>query len=403
MLEKALKGGKLYWAWVAILLVFIGIGVAAYINQFNYGLGLTGMSRDVNWGLYISQFTFMVGIAASGVMVAIPLYLHNFRTYGKIVIFGEFMAVAAIVVALLFVLADLGYPTRVFNVILYPSPHAMLFWDMCVLSSYLLVNILIGWTVLGAERKGVKAPKWCRILAIISIPLAFSIHTVTAFLIAGLPGRYFWMTAIMAPRFLASAFAAGPAVLIVVCMIMRRFSTFKVTDKAIDALAKTVCYAMIANVFFFLLEIFTAFYSNVPSHKASLIYLFAGLDGENQLVPFMWTAVVLAFVGLFLLLVPKMRKNLKVLPVALICVFLACWIDKGLGLILAGYVPNSFEEVINYIPNPNEICVIIGIYAIGFFVLTILYKIAVAVNETGIAFDHSEEYERKLEEAGGEH
>ena len=376
MLEKALKGGKLYWAWVAILLVFIGIGIAAYINQFNYGLGLTGMSRDVNWGLYISQFTFMVGIAASGVMVAIPLYLHNFRTYGKIVIFGEFMAVAAIVVALLFVLADLGYPTRVFNVILYPSPHAMLFWDMCVLSSYLLVNILIGWTVLGAERKGVKAPKWCRILAIISIPLAFSIHTVTAFLIAGLPGRYFWMTAIMAPRFLASAFAAGPAVLIVVCMIMRRFSTFKVTDKAIDALAKTVCYAMIANVFFFLLEIFTAFYSNVPSHKA---------------------------VGLFLLLVPKMRKNLKVLPVALICVFLACWIDKGLGLILAGYVPNSFEEVINYIPNPNEICVIIGIYAIGFFVLTILYKIAVAVNETGIAFDHSEEYERKLEEAGGEH
>lgn len=391
MLEKALHGSRLYWAWVALLLVCIGVGVAAYVNQFNYGLGLTGMSRDVSWGLYISQFVFLVGVAASGVMVAIPLYLHNFKEFGKIIIFGEFMAVAAVLMAVLFVLVDLGYPTRVLNVLLYPSPHSMLFWDMCVLSSYLLVNILIGWTVLGAERKGVKPPKWTRILSYIAIPLAISIHTVTAFLIAGLPGRMYWLTAIMAARFLASAFAAGPALLIVICFIMRRFTTFKASNKAIDTLAKIVCYAMIANVFFFVLEIFTAFYSNIPSHMASLEYLFFGLDGSGQLVPFMWTAVALAFLGLFLLLVPKLRRNHKTLVVALLAVFFACWIDKGLGLVLAGFVPNSFEQVVDYIPKLNEILVIVGVYGIGFLVLTVLYKVAVDVHERALAPAHSED------------
>ena len=393
MLEKALHGSRLYWAWVALLLVCIGVGVAAYVNQFNYGLGLTGMSRDVSWGLYISQFVFLVGVAASGVMMAIPLYLHNFKEFGKIIIFGEFMAVAAVLMAVLFVLVDLGYPTRVLNVLLYPSPHSMLFWDMCVLSAYLLVNILIGWTVLGAERKGVKPPKWTRILSFIAIPLAISIHTVTAFLIAGLPGRAYWLTAIMAARFLASAFAAGPALLIVICFIMRRFTTFKASDKAIDTLAKIVCYAMIANVFFFVLEIFTAFYSNIPSHMASLEYLFFGLDGSGQLVPFMWTAVVLAFLGLFLLLVPKLRRNHKTLVVALLAVFFACWIDKGLGLVLAGFVPNSFEQVVDYIPKLNEILVIVGVYGIGFLVLTVLYKVAVDVHENALAPAHGEDGE----------
>ena len=220
-----------------------------------------------------------------------------------------------------------------------------------------------------------------------------SIHTVTAFLIAGLPGRAYWLTAIMAARFLASAFAAGPALLIVICFIMRKFTTFKASDKAIDTLAKIVCYAMIANVFFFVLEIFTAFYSNIPSHMASLEYLFFGLDGSGQLVPFMWTAVVLAFVGLFLLLVPKLRRNHKTLIVGLVAVFFACWIDKGLGLILAGFVPNSFEQVVDYIPNLNEILVIVGVYGIGFLVLTVLYKVAVNVHEHGIAFAHSKDRE----------
>ncbi|WP_041239291.1 sulfate reduction electron transfer complex DsrMKJOP subunit DsrP, partial [Gordonibacter pamelaeae] len=365
MLEKALRGSKGYYAWVGILLLGIVAGVAAYANQLANGLTLTGMSRDVSWGLYISQFVFLVGVAASGVMVAIPYYLHHFKTYAKIVVIGEFMAVAAVLTAVLFIVVDLGQPMRVLNVILFPTPNSILFWDMCVLSSYLVVNLVIGWTVLGAEKKGFPPPRWTHVLSIIAIPLAIGIHTVTAFLISGLAGREYWLTAIMAARFLASAFAAGPALLIVLCLVLRKTARFNVTDKAIDSLAKTVCYAMIANVFFFVLEVFTAFYSNMPGHKAPIEYLFFGLDGHAQLVPVMWLAAVLAIGGILLLLVPKLRRSHKVLVPALAAVFFACLIDKGLGLVLGGFVPNSFEQVVEYIPNPNELLVIVGVYSIG--------------------------------------
>ncbi|MEG0460888.1 sulfate reduction electron transfer complex DsrMKJOP subunit DsrP [Gordonibacter sp.] len=379
LLERIFHGSKLYWAWMALLLLVVCIGIAAYVNQFVNGLELTGMSQDVSWGLYIAQFAFFVGVAASGVMVAIPLYLHNFKVFGKVVILGEFMAVAAVLVALLFVVVDLGYPTRVFNVILFPTPNSILFWDMVVLSSYLIVNILIGWAAIDAERKGIEPAKWVHVLALVAIPLAVSIHTVTAFIFAGMPGKAYWLTAILAARFLASAFAAGPALLIIICLIMRKLTTFKVADRAIDALAKIVCYAIIANVFFFLLEVYTAFYSNIPGHMAALEYLFVGLEGSSSLVPFMWAAAVLAFLGILFLVVPKLRKNRKTLVVALVAVFLACWLDKGLGLVLGGFVPNSFGQVVEYTPALNEVLVILGVYAIGLLVLTALFKIVVDV------------------------
>lgn len=388
MLEKALTGSKRYYAWIGLLLVLIIAGLSAYMRQFNYGLGITGMSRDVTWGLYISQFTFMVGVAASAVMVAIPYYLHDYKIFGQIVILGEFLAVAAVIVCMLFIFVDMGQPARFLNIVLHPTPHSVMFWDMCVLLGYLLLNLFIGWTVMGAEKKRVPPPRWTKVLAYVAIPWAISIHTVTAFLYAGLPGRYYWLSAIMAARFLASAFAAGPALLILLCLLLRKLTAFKAPAEAIQALAKIVTYAMIANVFFFMLEVFTAFYSNIPGHKAALQYLFAGLDGFNNLVPFMWTAAVLAFLGIIMLLIPKLRRNEKVLTVALIAVFVAAWLDKGLGLVLGGFVPNAFDRVKEYIPTSTELTIILGVYAIGILLLTILYKVVIGVREQSMDCEH---------------
>lgn len=379
MLEKALQGSKRYYGLVALLAVIILIGLAAYLKQFNYGLGVTGISRDVSWGLYISQFTFMVGVAASAVMVAIPYYLHDYKAFGKVVILGEFLAVSAVIVCILFIFVDLGQPSRVFNVILHPTPSSMMFWDMCVLMGYLLLNIVIGWTALGAEKKDIPPPSWAKVLAYISIPWAISIHTVTAFLYAGLAGRAYWLSAIMAARFLASAFAAGPALLIILCLLLRRYTSFKTSADAIQSLAKIVCYAMIANVFFFCLEVFTAFYSNIPGHMAPFQYLFAGLDGYNNLVPAMWGFAILAVLGITMLVIPKLRKNEKTLIWALMAVFVAAWLDKGLGLVLGGFVPNPFGRVVEYFPTSTEIAIVAGVYAIGLLLLTILYKVVVGV------------------------
>ena len=381
MLERAIKGTHGYWGWLIFLLALMGIGLGCYLYQFFEGLKITGMSRDVSWGLYIGQLTYFVGVAASGVMVVLPCYLHDYKAFGRITILGEFLAVAAIIMCLLFVFVDLGNPTRIMNVILYPSPNSILFWDMIVLNVYLMLNIVIGWNVLAAERKGIHYKQWIKVLIYISIPWAFSIHTVTAFLYAGIPGRHYWLTAIMAARFLSSAFCAGPALLILLCLIVRRVTTFDPGKEQIRTLAGIVTYAMIFNVFFFLLELFTAFYSQIPGHMHPIVFLFKGLQGHGNLVPWMWTAAVFAVLSLVLLIVPATRRNEGTLTVACIILIIATWIDKGLGLIVGGFTPTPFHTVTDYWPTTPEMLITIGIWATGFFVLTILYKITISVKE----------------------
>jgi molybdopterin-containing oxidoreductase family membrane subunit len=381
MIEKALTGSNRYWGWIAVLLAFMAAGALSYVQQYNYGLGLTGMSRDVSWGIYIAQFTFLVGVAASGVMVVLPYYLHDYKTFGKITILGEFLAVAAVSMCLMFILADLGQPTRALNVLLHPTPGSILFWDMIVLNVYLFLNIFVGWIVLTAEKKEVAPPKWIKPFIYISIPWAVSIHTVTAFLYAGLPGRHFWLTAILAPRFLASAFAGGPALLILLCLIIKRVTKFDAGTEAIQKLVTIVIYAALINVFFVLLEFFTAYYSNIPGHMHTLDYLFFGLHGHGQLVPWMHISAIFCIISIVMLIVPATRKREDTLAIACVLLFIALWIDKGIGLVIGGFVPSPLEEITAYYPSFQEIMITLGVWATGFFILTVLYKIALSVKE----------------------
>ncbi len=381
MLEIAIKGSKNYWIWLTILLVIMAAGVAAYVDQFLNGLMITGMARDVSWGFYIANFTYLVGVAAGGVMVVIPFYLHDYEKFHRITILGEFLAVAALVMCLMLIIADLGQPIRALNVLLYPSPKSVLFYDMLVLNGYLGLNIIIGWKVLEAERNQVKPPFWTYPLIYLSIPFAIGIHTVTAFLYCGLPGRGFWLTAVLAPRFLGSAFAAGPSVLILLCYIVRKYTKFDPGWEAIQTLSKIVCYALIANVFFFLCEIFVTYYSNIPGHETHIDYLFFGLHGHNAMVPWMWSSIFLMLTGIILLVIPWLRNNEALLPFTCIMIIVGTWIDKSLGMIAGGFVPSPLHHVTEYIPTVQEIMITIGIYALGLIILTILYKLATTVKE----------------------
>ena len=379
MLEKALKGSRGYGIWVAFLLLLTGIGFFFYLKQLDYGLGITGMSRDVSWGLYIAQFTFLVGVAASAVMLVMPYYLHDYKAFGKITILGEFLAVSAVIMCLTFVLVDLGRLDRAMNMILHPSPKSVLFWDMVVLNGYLLINIVTGWTVLESDRQGVPPPAWVKPIIYISIPWAISIHTVTAFIYAGLPGRGFWLTAIMAPRFLASAFASGPALLILFCMILKRFTKFDAGEKAIQTLAKIVAYALAISIFFVLVELFTVFYGQIPSHMNHLVYLFRGLEGHNMIANWMSVSAVAAVVALVLLVIPRTRTREPILALACILVFLSLWIEKGLGLVITGFIPSPLEALTDYTPTGPEIAITVGVWALGLLILTLFYKIFVSV------------------------
>jgi molybdopterin-containing oxidoreductase family membrane subunit len=381
MIEKALVGDKRYWWWMAFLLLVIGIGFINYLRQYSFGLGITGLSRDVTWGFYIAQFTFLVGVAASAVMVVLPYYLHNFKDFGKVTILGEFVAIGAVIMCMTFIFVDMGQPFRILNVFLHPSPNSLMFWDTVSLFGYLVLNILISRVTLNAERNGIAPAKWIKPIIYLSIPWAISIHTVTAFLYSGLAARPFWMTAVLAPRFLASAFASGPALLILFCLLIRKLTRFDPGDNAIRKLAQIATYGMIINVFFFLMEVFTTFYSAIPEHALHFKYLFVGIDDKTTLVPWMWTAEILAAVSLILLINPKTRNNFKTLAVACVTVFASIWIDKGLGMVVTGFVPSPLGTVTEYWPSLPEFSISMAIYAMGALIITVLYKVAIAVKE----------------------
>ena len=379
MFEKAIIGGRRYWTWIAALAAVAALGALGYSRQLDHGLAVTGLSRDVTWGLYIAQFTFLVGVAASAVVVVLPFYLHDYRAFARVTILGEFLAIAAVVMSGLFIFIDLGQPSRVLNVVLFASPSSMMFWDLLALGGYLVLNAVITLVTLSAERRDVAPPRWIVPVIIVSIPWAISIHTVTAFLYNGLPGRPFWLTALLAPRFLASAFATGPALLVLLCLAMRRLTRFDAGAEPIRRLGLVVTYAVLVNAFFVLLELFTVFYARIPGHMEAYTYLFFGIGGHGALVPWMWASVATGLTALGLLLLPGTRSRAGMLAAACALVVVSLWIDKGLGLVVGGFVPSPLGALTEYRPTLNESVIVTGVWAIGFLLVTVFFKITLEV------------------------
>jgi molybdopterin-containing oxidoreductase family membrane subunit len=383
MFEKALNGGTRYWAWMTALLVVMCAAAWCYASQLQVGLGITGLSRDVTWGLYIAQFTFLVGVAASAVVVVLPYYLHDYKTFGPATVLGEFLAISAVTMCAAFIFVDMGQPARVLNVLRYPTPQSLMFWDLVALGGYLLLNAIITRVTLEAERCQTTPPRWIRRVIVLSIPWAISIHTVTAFLYSGLPGRSFWLTALLAPRFLASAFAAGPALLILLCLFVRRWWNLKVSDEALGKIALVVLYALVVHLFFVLVELFTVFYSQIPEHLEPFRYLYVGLDGHTALTPWTWASVGLAVAALALLIAPLTRRRHTTLAAACGAAFVAIWIEKGLGLVVAGFVPSPLGAVTDYAPTLREATIVAGVWALGAMMVTVFFKITAEVRTGG--------------------
>ncbi len=392
-IKIALTGSPRYYAWLLSLLVLILFGAWTYLQQLKYGLIITDIRDQVSWGSYIANFTFLVGVAAAAVMIVIPAYLYNKEDFKHITIFGELLAVGALVMCLSFVLIDLGRIDRMLHILPFTGtpnwPQSMLTWDVIVLNGYLFLNTLIPGYILYKKYYNEPLRKWIYFFIYLSIPWAVSIHTVTAFLYGGLAARPFWNTAVMAPRFLASAFTAGPALIIIILQIVRRYTCIGqegcklvVHTKTLFKLANIVLIAMIVNLFFLMSEIYTVGYA-ATSHLAPLKYLFFGLThgGETyaKLTPYFWTAIIFDLTAGFLLLIPKTRYNLTTLNIACILAFVGIWIEKGMGLIIPGFIPTPIGEIWEYYPTMPEIVITLAVWALGFFVYTLLLKVAIAI------------------------
>ncbi len=378
-LRISFVGDWRYYAWMSVLTVFALLGLHAWCRQLVGGLATTGMTDQVSWGVYIANFTYLVGLAAAAAMLVIPVYIYRNMHLHDVVIFGELLAVAVIIMCLLFVTVDLGRPDRSLHLIQrFNFPVSMLTWDVIALNGYLLLNLHIcGYLIYCAycERKPSRA--FYVPFVFIAIVWAVSIHTVTAFLYVGLGGRPFWNSAIIAPRFLASAFAAGPAFIILTLQIVRRYTSYHVGDDALLTLRRIVQVAAIINLFLLGCELFTEFYSD-SAHTASSRYLFLGLHGRNALVPWIWTAVVFNSVATVLLVLPSSR-GLKVLNVACVLAIVGIWIEKGMGLIVPAFIPTPLGEIVEYVPTINEVLISLGIWAFGLLLYTVFVRMSVPV------------------------
>lgn len=392
-IKVSLTGSRKYYAWLASLLIMVLFGAFSYYYQLKYGLIITDIRDQVSWGSYIANFTFLVGVAAAAVMIVLPAYLYNYREFKHITIFGELMAVGALVMVLSYVLIDLGRIDRMLH--LLPGtgtpnwPQSILTWDVIVLNGYLFLNLLIPGYLLYKAYVREKPRRWIYIFILISIPWAISIHTVTAFLYGGLAARPFWNTAVMAPRFLASAFTAGPALMIIILQIVRRYTCIGepgcklvVSDRALFTLAHIALISMLVNLFFLGSEIYTVGYA-ATSHLAPLKYLFFGLEHNGvhygKLQPYMWAAITMEIIAALLLLFPKTRKNFTTLNIACVFAFIGIWIEKGMGLVIPGFIPTPIGEIWEYYPTLMEIMITLAVWALGFLVYTLLLKVAIAI------------------------
>ena len=381
-------GGKLYWSWLGVLAVLVLFGFTGYINQLQDGLIVTNMRDQVSWGFYIGNFTFLVGVAAAAVVLVIPAYVYSWKPIKEIVIIGELLAVSAIIMCIMFVTVDIGRPDRMWHFLRPNFPRSLLAWDVVVLNIYLFINLIISVHVLFRHYQGKPYAKWAWPIILASIPAAVSIHTVTAFLYNGLAARPFWNSAILAPRFLTSAFCSGPAIILVLLQILRKYTKLEIKNEALWKIAELMAYAMFINLFLLGAEIFRDFYSQTH-HLVHFQYMFFGIHGHNAIVGYVWLSVITSTVAFILFLVPKTRKNFYTLNLGAFLIFIGVYIEKGVALVVPGFTPSMLGEIYEYAPSMTEWRVAAGVFSVGFIIFTLLIKIAVPIMDA-----HNEEKEQ---------
>jgi Ni/Fe-hydrogenase subunit HybB-like protein len=378
------RGSAVYYAWLAVLVFLIAQGALAYWHQINTGLILTHMRDSVSWGFYIGNFTFLVGVAAAAIMLVIPAYIYDWKPMKEVVVFGELLAIAAIIMCLLFVTVDMGHPERFWHLLPFVGspnfPSSLLAWDALVLNAYLILNLVVAsYLLFCAYMKRDYNHQIVVPLVLLSIPMAISIHTVTAFLYNGMASRPYWNSAILAPRFLASAFCSGPAILLILFQLVRKLTRFDIKDEALHKIAELMAYAMGINLFLTGAEIFKEYYSDTE-HLVHIQYLFSGLHGHRSPIAiYGWASVLLGIAAFILFLLPATRKNPLTMNVGCVMVYMSVYIEKGIALIIPGYTPDTLGQIYPYTLSSIEIRISAAIFGVGFLVFTLLVKVAVNV------------------------
>jgi Ni/Fe-hydrogenase subunit HybB-like protein len=387
------KGSPAFYAWIAFLcLLILALLYGTYLHAAS-GLGYTGLTDQIHDGLYLSNFVFLVGIAAGAVTIVFPAYIYHHKALHAVAVLGEMLAISAVLMCMLFIISHMGRPDRLWHMIpiigIYNIPNSMLAWDTLVLVGYLILNFVGGFYYLYKKYTGEPMNnKFYMPLIYVSIVWALSIHTVTAFLLNTMPARPMWHHSMMPIRFISTAFAAGPSLIILVFLVVRSRTRLWIEDSAINLLATIITYCLGLALFLTLSEVVTELYANTE-HALGLNYLMFGKHGLTNLVPWFWGSLVASILAFVILLTQRWRSNYRLLAVACILAFFGIWTEKGMGLLIPGFSPTPIGEFTQYFPTTLEIFVTLGNWAVGFLVLTVLLKGAIGIQLGDIAYSGS--------------
>lgn len=383
VIGEAAGEGWGYRAWLAALMCGVVVGAFGYRAQLMGGLYMTQMTDQVSWGAYIANFTFVVGVGASLVTVLVPAYAFRMRSFRHVVFVGEMLALSAISMALLFVTVDLGRPDRSWHLVPWIGslnwPASLLSWDVVVLGGYLAINFTLVGLSLYAQFHGRKKTALYIPLIFVSMFWAIFLLLDEAFLYTWIGARPFWNSAIVAPRFLVSAFVSGPAFLVLALRLMRRGLGFPVDDEVFSSLRRLMTVTLLVNLFLLAAEVFTELFSG-SLHGASMHYLLFGHDGQADLAGFMWLAISLNVINAIVLLTPLGRRA-HVFELVCATSIVGVWIEKGMGLIVPGFLPTPLGEMVRYFPSFTELAVITGVWSFGLMMFTLLLRVALRIEE----------------------
>lgn len=388
------KGGRIYYSSIFFLVVLIIWGALGYYNQLQEGLIVTNMRDSVSWGFYIGNFTFLVGVAAAAVMLVIPAYIYNWKQIREIVIFGEILAICAVIMCISFIVVDIGEPLRFWHMLPFVGtmnfPSSILSWDFFALFIYIIINIIVVTHLLYKQFYKKKYNKsFILPLVLLSIPAAIAIHTITAFLYNALPARPFWNSALLAPRFLATAFCSGPAILILLFQVLRKTTKFEIKNKVLFSIAELMVYAMFIYLFFTVSELFKEFYSDTE-HVVYWEYLLLGVERNREIAFYSWASISMGFTAFILFLIPATRKNLLTLNIGAVLIYFSVYIEKGITLIIPGFTPDVLGQYFFYVPSDTEIRTAVMIFSSGALLFTFISKIAIAMLFEGFNIDSLE-------------
>ncbi len=379
--KQIVCGSSTYYMWLAILLAFILVGVSGYSQQLTHGHIVSNMRDPVPWGMFIGTYAFLVGVAAAAMALAVPGYVYHWKPIKEIVVLGEIIAICAVVMCILFVMADLGRPERFWHllpIIGTPNlPSSMIGMNVMILNGYLILNVVIVTYFLYCAFVGRPYNKFIFMsLMLLSIPAAISIHTTTAFIFNVLPARPYWNSAILVPRFIASALCAGPALMVLAFQVLRKTANINIRDEALQKIAEMISIVLFVNLLLFFAEVITEFRS-ATAHTVHMQYYFRGIGGHVSLVSWAWTGALFNVVAFFLLLTPHLRQNTVLMNIGCALVFVGVFIEKGIGLVLPGFTPGTLGEVYEYVPSIPEVMIGIGIAAVGILLFTVLSRVAI--------------------------